>query len=93
MKTTSEFRVILIVGTAVFRCATQDVSLHGLTLGSEVPKAFQKTQCLAYISHLDMSENIEIPCQVTVESNGVSAVEFVHPRAQEIERLAEWIQA
>ena len=86
-----EFRVILIAGDSTFRCGSFDVSLSGMRLKSSVPAQFTQTECLAYISHKDMRENIEVSCQVVIDQDGVSRIQILKAEKPELEKLSEWI--
>lgn len=86
-----EFRVILIAGESSFRCGTCDVSLSGMRLKSSVPAQFIQVECVAYISHNDMRENIEVACQVVTDADGVSRLQFLKAEKPELEKLSEWI--
>ncbi len=86
-----EFRVVLISGNSTFRSGICDVSLEGLKLKNSVPAGFNQTECLAYISHHDMRENIELSCEVSTDADGVSRLQFLHPEKPELEKLSAWI--
>ena len=92
-KGAKEFKVVLISGNTTFRCGTCEVSLEGMKLKNPVPASFNETQCLAYLSHNNARENIELTCAVITDSEGVSRLQFTKLEQAEFDKLSEWIAA
>ena len=87
----SEFRIILISGSNSFRSVSQDISLGGIRLKKSVPEAFVKGDCIAYISHKDSRENIEIICNVIPDEKDPCRIKFHNPNPQQVNRLNQWL--
>jgi hypothetical protein len=85
------FRVILISGTSTFRSGLKEITVEGMKLKNTVPASFNAKECIAYISHDKMRENVEISCAVTTDFDGTSWLEFVAPKASDLEKLSEWM--
>ena len=85
------FRVILICGTSTFRSGLKEITVEGMKLKNSVPANFNAKECIAYISHDKMRENIEISCAVTTDFDGTSWLEFVRPQTSDLEKLSEWL--
>ena len=87
----TEFRVILISGSSSFRTMSQDVSLGGMRLKKTVPESFLKEKCIAYVSHKDLSENIEIVCHIVGDPSDPCRIRFIQPNQTQIKRLSDWL--
>jgi hypothetical protein len=87
----TEFRVILISGSSSFRAMSQDVSLGGMRLKKSIPASFLKEKCIAYVSHKDLNENIEIVCNVIGDPQDPCRIQFVQPNAVQLKRLNDWL--
>ncbi|MBS1959453.1 MAG: PilZ domain-containing protein [Bdellovibrionales bacterium] len=87
----TEFRVILISGSSSFRTMSQDVSLGGMRLKKSIPEAFMKEKCIAYVSHKDLRENIEIVCNVVGDTSDPCRIKFVSPNQTQLKRLNDWL--
>lgn len=87
----TEFRVILISGSSSFRTMSLDVSLGGMRLKKTIPENFMREKCVAYVSHKDLSENIEIVCNVVGDPQDPCRIQFVQPNPTQIKRLSDWL--
>lgn len=87
----TEFRVILISGSSSFRTMSQDVSLGGMRLKKSIPESFMKEKCIAYVSHKDLRENIEIVCNVVGDSSDPCRIKFIQPNQTQLKRLNDWL--
>lgn len=87
----TEFRVILISGTSSFRTMSQDVSLGGMRLKKSIPATFMNEKCIAYVSHKDLRENIEIVCNVIGDPSDPCRIKFVQPNPMQLKRLSDWL--
>lgn len=87
----TEFRVILISGSSSFRSSSKDISLGGMKLKEKIPSAFLGGKCVAYISHKDMRENIEVLCDVIGEPQSLFRIRFREVEPSRLARLKEWI--
>lgn len=88
----TEFRVILVAGSQSFRTASKDVSLGGMKLREKIPHGFLSQKCIAYISHKDMRENIEVICEIVGDPSDPCRVKFHQPEPLRLKRLEEWIR-
>jgi hypothetical protein len=87
----TEFRVILISGSSSFRTMSADVSLGGMRLKKTIPAAFMKEKCIAYVSHKDLRENIEIVCHVIGDPQDPCRIQFIQPNQTQLKRLNDWL--
>lgn len=87
----TEFRVILISGSSSFRTMSQDVSLGGMRLKKTIPASFMKEKCIAYVSHKDLRENIEIVCHVIGDPQDPCRIQFIQPNQTQLKRLNDWL--
>ena len=87
----TEFRVILISGSSSFRTMSADVSLGGMRLKKTIPASFLKEKCIAYVSHKDLRENIEIVCHVVGDPADPCRIQFLQPNQTQLKRLNDWL--
>ena len=85
------FRVVLICGSASFRSGVCELSNDGMVLKSQAPAAFAGHACVAYVSHSQLRENVELSCEVSTDGSGVSRLEFVGADVTALEKLSEWV--
>ena len=87
----TKMRVLLICGTSTFRSTVSEISSEMMALKTTAPQKFDQKECLAYVSCNQMRENVELPCKVITEWNGVSRLELINPKESDLEKLAEWM--
>ena len=84
------FRVVVISGTSSFRSSVCDITADAIKLKSHVPASFNEKDCLAYVSHSQVRENVELACRIS-EEDGVTLLELVNPKPTDLAKLAEWM--
>jgi hypothetical protein len=85
-----EFRVILISGSSSFRSTVVDITADSIKLRCLVPNSFSGKDCLVYVSHSGVRENVELACKI-VEENGLSSLELISPKPADLSKIAEWM--
>jgi len=88
----SEFRVVVIMGSHSYRNTTYDVSLGGIKLHKPLPKVFASQQCVIFISHPMVNENVQITCKVIPDDKDLNRIQFADAEPNQIERLEQWLK-
>lgn len=88
----TELRVILISGSHSFRTLSQDVSLGGMKLKKTIPPNFLANSCIAYVSHKDLDENLEMVCNVIADPTDPCRIKFEKADQDQLKRLNEWLE-
>jgi hypothetical protein len=66
--------------------------MGGMRLKKGVPHAFTQNQCVIFVSHPSLRENVQINCRVIPDPKDPCRIQFQGADSHQLQRLEEWLQ-